>query len=415
MSSVDVIVLGAGFVGVSAALHLQARGRSVVLVDRQGAPGMETSFGNAGLVQSEAIFPYTFPRNPIEMARAALNLDPRAQVRWSSLPSIAPYLWRYFLESNPSARLATAKAMRNFVGAAVAEHLAFAEPAGAMGLLRGGGWIKIFRTKRGEDTGLADVEEMTPFGVSSVVLDRAALLALEPNIAELAISGVQFTEPLSTSNPQGLVQSYCDLFVRRGGRLVKGEALSLAAFGENWSVKTDEGALTAREVIAALGAGSDALMRSLGYRLPFGVKRGYHMHYAPRGNAGLSRPVLDYEKGYVVAPMANGLRLTTGAEFARADDPPSSAHLDRVEPFGREMFPLGERRDAEPWLGLRPCLPDMRPVIGPAPRHKGLWLDFGHHHLGLTLGPASGRLIGEMMTGKTPFIDPRPFAVDRFL
>jgi D-amino-acid dehydrogenase len=155
-------------------------------------------------------------------------------------------------------------------------------------------------------------------------------------------------------------------------------------------------------------------MGSLGLRLPFGVKRGYHMHYAPRGNAGLSRPVLDLEKGYLVTPMARGLRLTTGAEFARRDDPTSSAHLDRLEPFGREMFPLAERRDVEPWLGRRPCLPDMMPIIGPAPRLKGLWLDFGHQHWGLTLGPVSGRLLAEMMAGEPTVVDPAPFRAERF-
>ena len=139
------------------------------------------------------------------------------------------------------------------------------------------------------------------------------------------------------------------------------------------------------------------------------------MHYAAIGGAFLNRPVLDLERGYVLTPMARGLRLTTGAEFARRDDPPSSAHLDRLEPFGREILPkLGARLDPAPWLGKRPCLPDMIPVIGPAPRHKGLWFDFGHQHLGLTLGPVSGRLLAELMAGETPFVDPKPFRADRF-
>ena len=112
--------------------------------------------------------------------------------------------------------------------------------------------------------------------------------------------------------------------------------------------------------------------------------------------------------------MTRGLRLTTGAEFARIDDPPSSAHIDRLEPFARELYPIGERLDAEPWLGRRPCLPDMLPVIGQAPRHKGLWFDFGHQHLGLTLGPISGRLLAELMTGAAPFVDPAPYAIERF-
>ena len=112
--------------------------------------------------------------------------------------------------------------------------------------------------------------------------------------------------------------------------------------------------------------------------------------------------------------MTRGIRLTTGAEFARRDDLPSSAHLDRLEPLARALFPLAERKDPAPWLGQRPCLPDMLPIIGPADRHKGLWFDFGHHHLGLTLGPISGRLIAELLTGETPSVDPSPFSGARF-
>jgi D-amino-acid dehydrogenase len=86
-----------------------------------------------------------------------------------------------------------------------------------------------------------------------------------------------------------------------------------------------------------------------------------------------------------------------------------------VLPSARELFPLGEPVEAEPWMGARPCLPDMRPVIGPAPRLPGLWLDYGHNHYGLTLGPVSGRLLAEMIAGETPFCDPAPYAAERFL
>jgi len=308
----------------------------------------------------------------------------------------------------------TAKAMRGLIELSVAEHQEFAGPARSGPLLRTGGWIKVFRTPRGRDAGIADAEEVRPYGIPFDVLTREQLLALEPHVGEAAIGGVHFSDPLTTSNPEALANSYADLFLARGGSLHKGDGRALTASGDGWSVTTDDGPIQAREIVVAMGAWSDVLARSLGYRLPFGVKRGYHMHYAPRGNAGLSRPVLDFEKGYVVTPMARGLRLTTGAEFARVEDPPSSAHLDRVEPFGREMFALAERRDAAPWLGRRPCLPDMAPIIGAAPRHKGLWFDFGHQHLGLTLGPVSGKLIAQMMTGETTFVDPSPFRMERF-
>jgi D-amino-acid dehydrogenase len=112
--------------------------------------------------------------------------------------------------------------------------------------------------------------------------------------------------------------------------------------------------------------------------------------------------------------MAAGVRLTTGIEFAASDAPPNDIQLQRCEALARSIYPLGERIDPQPWLGLRPCLPDMRPVIGPAGRHPGLWFNFGHAHHGLTLGPVSGRLLAQMMTGQPTLADPQPYAPGRF-
>jgi len=412
--TVDAIVLGAGIVGVSAALALATRGRSVALVDRLPEAAGETSFGNSGIVQSEGVLPYLFPRAPGDIARAALNRDPRAHIRYGALASIAPSIWRYFQASTQPRKAATGKVMAPLLAAAAGEHLKLAEDAGAARLLRSGGWIKAYRSARGQELAHAEAEELRPFGIKPAFLDRAALSALEPHVGEKAIGGVHYAEPLSTPDPARLIQSYAALFVKRGGRMERGDALSLEPSGAGWMVKTDKGRLAARDVVIALGPWSDELARRFGLRLPFFVKRGYHMHYEAKGNAGLTRPVLDLERGYLVTPMARGLRLTTGAEFARRDDPPSSAHLDRLEPFARELFPIGARKDAAPWMGRRPCLPDMRPIIGPFPGKPGLWLDFGHHHLGLTLGPITGRLLADLMTGDEPLVDPAPFKAERF-
>ena len=409
---VDVIVLGAGMVGISAALALQARGRSVLLVDRHGRAAEETSFGNSGLVQSEAVLPYTFPRDPVAIVSAALNRDPRAHIRYAAFPASAPALRRYFQFSKPSRMAETAAAMKPLVFAAADEHVKLAEAAGVRDLLRPTGWIKVWRTAAGEDTARREAEDLRPYGVEPNFLDRDGLAALEPHVGLGARGGAHYPHPLSTPDPQGLARAYAALFVQRGGRFEKGDAMTLEPAAAGWMVTTDKGRVAAPDVVIALGPWSNDLARALGLKLPFFVKRGYHRHYEARGN--LNRPVLDLEKGYLVAPMAQGLRLTTGAEFARADDPPSSAHIDRLEPFAREMFPIGARKEASPWLGRRPCLPDMRPVIGPFPGKPGLWLDFGHHHLGLTLGPITGRLLAEIMSGETPFVDPAPFRADRF-
>jgi D-amino-acid dehydrogenase len=174
------------------------------------------------------------------------------------------------------------------------------------------------------------------------------------------------------------------------------------------------GVVTADRAVLALGPWSSDLTTKLGYSLPLQVKRGYHMHYAARPGATLSQPVLDAEIGYVITPMVRGIRLTTGVELGLRDSPKTPVQLAAVEPIARETFPLGERVDAEPWLGRRPCTPDMMPIIGPAPHHQNLWFAFGHAHHGLTLGPVTGRIIAEMMTGEQTIVDATPFRADRF-
>ena len=218
----------------------------------------------------------------------------------------------------------------------------------------------------------------------------------------------------SPLDPGGLVKGYAALFERDGGSNLIGDATTLRASDRTWTVRTEHGVLSAKEAVVALGPWSDVVFGPLGYRIPLRAKRGYHMHYRAT-RPMLSMPIVDSERGYVVAPMrGDRLRLTTGVEIANRNAPPTPVQLERVEPLARDTFGIGERVDPAPWLGMRPCTPDMRPVIGPAMRHRGLWFAFGHNHHGLTLGPVTGRLLAEMMTGEAPFTDPTPYRPDRF-
>ena len=166
--------------------------------------------------------------------------------------------------------------------------------------------------------------------------------------------------------------------------------------------------------MVALGAASVEVTRRFGYAPPLFGKRGYHMHYTMRGNAVLNRPLVDSDTGFALMPMRRGIRLTTGVEFARSEAPPSPVQLERAEPVARALLPLDARVDAAPWMGVRPALPDMLPVIGRAPGHDALWCAFGHAHQGLTLGPSTGRLLAEMMSGEATFLDSQPYRAERF-
>ena len=410
----DSIVLGAGMVGISCALHLQSRGRSVALLDRRG-PAEETSFGNAGMIQREGVVPYMFPREWGTIFKYALNNTSEAYYQLSSLPSVAPWLFRYWRASTPEGEARSAKAMLPLVERCIPEHEPLIEAAGLQNLVTRNGYLRVFRTEAALDLARAKDEKVRQtYGIRSEQIDKKQLDAMEPHLADNLIGGLHFTDPVSIADPGALGRGYADLLLKRGGTFLEGEAKTLAEARGGWKIATRNGWAKAREVVVALGPWAGELMKAQGIRVPLGWKRGYHMHYRAEGNATLSRPVIDAERGYCLAPMTKGVRLTTGAEFASRDAPASPIQLSRAEAAARQIFPLGDHVDPQPWLGRRPCMPDMVPVIGPTPGKPGLWLAFGHHHLGFTLGPATGRLLAEMMTGETPYTDPAPYRVDRF-
>ena len=410
----DVIVLGAGIVGVSAAIHLQRRDRSVILVDRRGGAGEETSYGNAGLIERASVFPYAFPRELGTILRYAQNTSTDAHYHMSALPSVMPWLGRYFMASSPEGVAKTVSGAWPLIQRSLDEHETLMEAAGASALLRKVGWIKAFRTAESQDKGSAELEKLKPYGLNIDVLDAAGVAEREPFLSDGFIGALHYLDPGAISDPGGLVKAYARYFETLGGRFVQGDATSLEEDLPGWRVETEDGPVHAREVVVALGPWSDLIFKRYGYDIPLGIKRGYHMHFRPKGNAVLNRPVLDIDGGFLIAPMVKGIRLTTGAEFADRDAAPSPVQVQRAEPKARKLFPLGEPVDPEPWMGARPCLPDMLPVIDQAPRHNGLWFDFGHQHHGLTLGPVTGRLLAEMITGEKPFTDPAPYRLDRF-
>jgi D-amino-acid dehydrogenase len=410
----DIIVLGAGMVGVSAAVHLQRQGRSVVLIDRRPA-AEETSFGNAGLIQCEGVVPYSFPRDLKKVVQYAFNRLPEARIDWRALPWLAPWLFSYWRHGTPEQVARTARAMRPLVERSVVEHGTLMQEAGIARELRRTGYLRVFRTAKRLETEIAAEEvARSRYGVASEPKTPSEIRALEPHLEGELAGGILMPEPASVADPGGIGKAYAGLLARSGGKFLIGDARTLEQVKGGWRVRHADGIVEASTVVVALGPWSDDVLKPLGINVPLAVKRGYHMHYCARGNAGLTRPVYDGDYGYVLAPMARGIRLTTGAEFALRDAPATPVQLARVEPVARSLFPLAEQLDDRPWLGSRPCLPDLVPMIGPAPQHKGLWLDLGHHHLGFTLGPVSGRLVAELIIGKEPFTDPSPYRVDRF-
>jgi D-amino-acid dehydrogenase len=413
MARLDALVLGAGIVGTSIALHLAKRGLMVALVDRK-APGEETSFGNLGVIGGAGVYPAAFPRRLFKLIQVAFNRASESNYHLRFLPKAAPWLFAYFRHSSPQALEATARAMRPLMARAVAEHEALMGESGALRFLRKDGWISVYRTGRAYEALKPELALGAELGVAARLLDVDGALALEPSLLPAFRHAIHWPDIASVSNPLAVTQAYAKRFTDLGGIILQGDARSLERVAAEWRVNTSKGDVEAEDVVIALGPWAPDVLEPLGIRLPLGIKRGYHRHFRPRGNAALTRPVVDTEYGYGMSPMEQGIRLTTGAEFAARDAPATPVQFDRLMPHARELFPLGDAVEADPWLGKRPIFPDSRPVIGRAAGKPGLWLAYGHGHFGLSLGPATGRLLAEMMTGARPFCDPMPYSAERF-
>jgi D-amino-acid dehydrogenase len=408
----SVIVAGAGMVGVATALHLARRGWSVTLVDRK-PPGRETSYGNAGFIQSEAVRPYPMPRDLRSLAMIAMHRTNDVHYSVQSLPQHLGPLLRYWWHSESERHRLLTQSYARIIAQASPEHGALIRDAGADNLIQRRGFRALHRSQAMLDKAAALAEEnKAEYGVRSRVLGAAELAALEPDLKETGVGAIHWLDSWTVSEPGGLVAAYADLFLRSGGSFVSGDAVTLKQASNGWTIQTDAGRIDAAAAVVALGPWSPDLLGKFGYRFPMVRKRGYHRHFS--GGARLDLPVQDPTFGYVIAPMTKGLRITTGAELSGRSVSATPIQLERAEAAARQLIDLGEPVEKEPWSGIRPCMPDMLPVIGPAPKHRGLWMNFGHGHQGFTLGPATGRLLAELMSGEETFTDAAAFGAGRY-
>jgi len=410
----QVTVLGAGMIGVSVAWYLVRRGFDVTLIDRQ-APGQETSFGNAGLIQREAVRPYPFPRDLATLVRVLPNRQVDIRYRPGGVWRAALPLFQYWRNSGGSRYARLVPEYAALIQRCLDAHGEMIEAAGAESLIGRDGWLEVYRTNDKLAERLEGARQMgAEYGVHFRHLDAAELAELEPDLTDRCAGAIHWLDSWTVADPGALVQAYARAFEAEGGRLLLGEIQDVRQDADGWQVDVDAQIHHAEDLVLALGPWSRTWLEHLGLSAPMFVKRGYHMHYAGAEAATLRHWVMDAEVGYVMAPMKAGIRLTTGAELERLEAPPHHAQLAAAEGRAQELLPLGERLDATPWKGARPCMPDMKPVIGPAPGKRGLWCSFGHGHHGFTLGPATGQLLSQMIAGDTPDIEMAPYRLDRF-
>ncbi|MCQ0970822.1 FAD-binding oxidoreductase [Paracoccus sp. TK19116] len=390
----ECLVLGAGMVGVSTALSLQARGHAVTLIDRT-EPGRETSYGNAGIIQSEAVEPYAMPLGLADLIGIAMGRHPEVRYSARGLTGSARALMLYAWNSRRGPHGRASRVYAGLIAGAARAHDALIGASGAEDLVRRSGWLELYRSDATLEAGAAQAERLRKtYGVWSKVLDSNDLAALEPALRERLAGAVMWPDSWSCIDPGGLVSAYAALFVDRGGQITIADASDIRKEGAGWRAGNHGG----QHVVVAMGPWSPTILRRFGLRVPMVLKRGYHRHYEIP-NPPL-RPMFDTGNAVVMSPMRQGLRIATAADL-RPVPHPAPPQLARGEAAARALFDLGAPIEHTPWTGQRPCMPDMLPVIGAVPGQPGLWANFGHGHQGFTLGPVTGEMLAEQIDGAT--------------
>ncbi len=410
-------VIGAGMVGIAAASYLQRDGHEVFVIDPK-PPGEGASFGNAGCFNPSSIVPMSMPGTLRNVPKWLSDpLGPLA-IRWSYLPALAPWLVRFVRAGTRERVEAQAKALRGLLGPCLEVLQPLVKEAGAEDLVRRLGHLVVYRSaaERAKDDAAWELRRRN--GIAFEELGAEELRQLEPSLAREFVRGIHVPANGHTTNPGRLVAALAQAFERRGGRVVRCQALGFVLEGRRLrAIRTDAGELPADAAVVAAGAYSRPLAAELGNRVPLETERGYHLmirdpESAPR------LPVSDASGKFVATPMEEGLRFAGTVELAGLAAPPDWRRARVLLRQGRRLFPGLAAEHAEErlslWMGHRPSLPDSLPVIGPSRRSGDVHYAFGHGHVGMTGGPMTGKLIAELVAGREPSLDLAPFRADRF-
>jgi glycine/D-amino acid oxidase-like deaminating enzyme len=409
----SVVVIGAGIVGVCAAWHLLRRGASVRLIDGD-EPGLGCSYGNAGALSFGSVAPLAMPG----VMRDALSmlLDPAAPLRipLRYLPKAAPWLWRFVRASRPGEVRRISQALSTLLANSIERHIDILDEVGASDIVRRTGQLHLYPDERWLRKDALSWQLRKDHGLRVERLGRGDILALEPEVGPDYTIGMFTPDQGMSINPYRQVTAIASDFARRGGQIIRDRVVAIVVVGNRVRAVRGEGASYACDhAVICAGAWSTQLLTELGYALPLESQRGYHVTISSPG-VTVTRPVIAADRKVFLTPMEDGLRAAGTVEFGGLARAPSRRRADFLVRDVSRVFPRAQiPAQWSFWMGHRPCFPDSLPVMGPS-RHHGLWLNFGHGHLGLTMSATSGELLARAICGEPSNIDLAPLSFERF-
>ncbi|SDY44054.1 NAD(P)/FAD-dependent oxidoreductase [Citreimonas salinaria] len=408
-----IAIIGAGIVGVSTALWLLRAGNDVVLIDRTG-PAEGASFGNGGVLAASGFVPATGPGLPAALPRMLMSRDAPLFLRWRHLPRALPWLLRYLSYCSASQTTRIARAMAALTEGSYDEHRALSDGTEAARYLFASDYLHVFPDRAAFEAERAEWDLCRAAGYTWTEMDRAALKAYDPAFSSATGFAVALPGHGYVSDPAAYVRALARHAENAGLRLLRADATAIVTEGgEIRGVRAGGEVVACDAAVIAAGAWSASLCRQLGLRVPLESERGYHLDlWEP--SITLRAPTMVSGGQFVMTPMEGRLRLAGALEIGGLTAGPSDAPVALLRRLARAALPGLRWSHETSWLGHRPGIPDSLPVIGEVPGAQGVWTAFGHHHLGLTSGPRTGKLLARMIAGGRQNTDMAPYAPARF-
>lgn len=412
MSAPDTVVVGAGIIGVACALQLARQGRHVLVVDPQD-PGMGASYGNAGHLATEQVFPIA--DLSILKRLPGMLLDPMGPLRldWKYLPRALPWFLRLLLNLRPASYQRTVAGIRALNEGSLGAWQRLLHSIGRPTLLRKDGSLLVYEQADSRPALEALQQRMQQQQVPVNYWSGEAIRQAAPQLSDNIQGGLFFPGTGHFLDPYQVVCELVQAAKASGVQFLKRRVLDGRVEGDGVSLTTDQGPLLASQVLIACGAHSAALTAALtGKQVPLDTERGYHL-MLPHEQHRLPFAVTSLERKFIMTPMSDGLRLAGTVEFAGLKAPPNMARAWQLHRLSKGLFREDlSARDATTWMGFRPSLPDSLPIIDRVCEGKVL-LAFGHQHLGLTQAAVTAEWVGELASTK-PTQPLAPYRLDRF-
>ncbi|WP_366658210.1 FAD-dependent oxidoreductase [Fodinicurvata sp. EGI_FJ10296] len=410
----QIVIIGAGAVGAATALNLRRKGFETTIVDSQ-PPGHGCSFGNAGAISPGSVAPIALPGMFQQVPKWLIDPLGPLFVRWRYLPQAAPWLMRWVAASRMAAVDRASDGLRPLVGTAFNEYEMLLGASAFQTLFRRQGQLYVWESDTPSKSETVGHQLRARHGIECHWLRPEEIRQYEPGLAPIFARGLFLPNNGHTIQPLSLVETMIEQYLAEGGKVERGHVADIRPHDYGTvTVHLDDGrSIDAARAVLAAGAWSARIAKRLGVRIPLETERGYHV-MLPHDAALVRRPIMNADRGFIVSPMSDGMRVAGTVEIAGVDAPPDYRRAQSLLHHARAMFPDLRGDESSVWMGRRPSLPDSIPVIGPCPTAPSVVFAFGHGHLGITGAAMTGRLVSEIINNEPTAIDIAPYRPERF-